>query len=63
MQDAMQDEEYGPRLAPAIGERRGPAGETILAPSPSDDARASRDALWLLLGVVVYCGAQVYLLI
>ena len=59
----MHDELYAPRLTAVMAEQRSTPGADSLAPSLDDDARASRNAIWLLLGVVVYCGAQVYFLI
>jgi hypothetical protein len=59
----MYDERYAPRPAAAMAEHHRTPGAISLTPSLNDDARASRNAIWLLLGVVVYCGAQVYFLI
>ena len=56
----MHDERHAPQSA---AEHHPMPGAVSLAPSLDDDARASRNAIWLLLGVVVYCGAQVYFLI
>lgn len=59
----MYDERFAPRLTTGTAEHRRPSGAITIPPSLDNDARASRNAVWLLLGVVVYCSAQVYFLI
>jgi len=59
----MYDERHAPQSAAGATGHRGTSAAIPLSPSLDADARASRNAIWLFLGVVVYCGAQVYFLI
>jgi hypothetical protein len=59
----MYDEQFAPRSVTSMAETLGPRGVTAIPPSLDRNARVSRNAIWLLLGVVVYCSAQVCILI
>jgi hypothetical protein len=59
----MYDERFAPRPVTGMADNRGPPTALTIPPALGDDARSSRLAAWMFLGIVVYCSAQVYFLI